>query len=448
MRVSISRDLARLRAFIFDGKGPYILWVFVLRLSLELGYVFFVHPVFASYGFGIDFSGAKYLESWVLYLVLLAVFPARLNRPSDYLMSYMLFGFLLPLLIFYGLANQNRDHLYLVLLGAVSVLVLRHGRPFIFSTVNGGLQLAVTIASIACLVVTVWMIGSGGLRYFNLDFSRVYEFREQSSALLNVGVMNYFNIWATKAFGPFLLAMALWKRKYILVPIIFLLHVFWFSVTAHKGIVFYPFLVLFVWFWFRTTISLTIIAAGMAATVLFSLLAFFAIDDTWLGALTIRRVFFVPSMLTFEYYEFFSQNEPVFWSNSILSSVIEYPYEVGTAKLIGEYLGTNAHANNSFLATGYMHAGAIGIAIYGVIVGFFFRLLDSFANRGVPTWVAVAVMIVPSESLLISSDLPTAFLTHGMGVSALLLFLCRRRGSRKLKFQNKAGCNSLIRVNS
>ena len=59
------------------------------------------------------------------------------------------------------------------------------------------------------------MIGRGGLRYFNLDFSRVYEFREQSSALLNVGVMNYFNIWATKAACSSRNGVV--KRKYMLV---------------------------------------------------------------------------------------------------------------------------------------------------------------------------------------------------------------------------------------
>ena len=140
-------------------------------------------------------------------------------------MSYMLFGFLLPLLIFYGLANENRDHLYLVLLGAVSVLVVRHGRPFIFSTVNGGLELSNYRFDrlFSGHSVDDWTWRPTLLQF---RFSRVYEFREQSSALLNVGVMNYFNIWATKAFGPFLLAMALWKRKYMLVPIIFLLTYF------------------------------------------------------------------------------------------------------------------------------------------------------------------------------------------------------------------------------
>ena len=147
-------------------------------------------------------------------------------------------------------------------------------------------------------------------------------------------------------------------------------------------------------------------------------------DILW-GSLFIRRVFFVTSFLTFTYYEFFSLHEFVYWSSSITSSFIDYPYELNPAEVIGAYIGTDAHANNSFLSTGYMHAGILGIIFYGILVGLLLRLIDSLSHKGVPPWVAVASVIVPFQSLLMSADLLTALLTHGIGMAIVILFLLR-----------------------
>ena len=102
-----------------------------------------------------------------------------------------------------------------------------------------------------------------------------------------------------------------------------------------------------------------------------------------------------------------------------------YYVRVPPAQLIGQHIGTDSHANNSFLSTGFAHAGIVGITIYSILVGLMFRLLDSVAVKGVPPWVAVAAVIVPSQALLVGADLPAAILTHGIGVSAVLLFLLR-----------------------
>ena len=111
---------------------------------------------------------------------------------------------------------------------------------------------------------------------------------------------------------------------------------------------------------------------------------------------------------------------------------MDYPYDVNPAALIGRYMGTDSHANNSFLATGYMHAGLAGIVLYGVVVGLLFRVIDSLANNGLPPWVAVAAIIVPSQSLLVGADLPTAILTHGIGISIVILFLLRSSASKQI----------------
>lgn len=395
------------------------------RIVLDIGYIEIVSPTFSSIGFMLDINVGKYFESWVLYITLIIAFPRRLNKASDYLMAYMLFSFLTPLLVFYGLSNATREYLYSVLLAVTFITVFRTGRPLNLPAIKGSRFLAHLIIGIGVVFVTGWMIYSGGLSFFNLDFSKVYDLRRDVGNLINEGLMAYLNVWAYNVFGPVLLTLALWKKNYVLAAIVIGLHVVWFGISSHKGVLFYPFVIIFIWFWFGKFRGLAIIPLGMAGVVVFSSLAFIVFDETWLSSLFLYRVFFVPPFLTFTYFEFFSINPFVYWSESILSKFIDYPYDLGTAELIGRHLENGYFANNSFLSTGYMHAGHPGMIFYGVLAGLLFRLIDSVSTKRIPTWVAVSIVIIPTNSLITSTDLPTALLSHGIGISVFILFLLR-----------------------
>jgi hypothetical protein len=276
----------------------------------------------------------------------------------------------------------------------------------------------------------VWFVYSGGTQYFNLDLTQVYEFRRDVAGLTNEGIMAYVNVWATKVFGPLLLAMALLYRQWWLAFLAVSLHVFWFGVSAHKAVLFYPLLVLFVWFWFRHSRALSVYALGIMAVVLVCTAVYLYSGNMMLGTLFIRRTFFVPAKNVFYYYDFFAQNQLIWWSDSITSSFITYPYDLPPAELVGDLQDTEAHVNISFIAMGYAQAGALGVFLYSTIVGFIFRLVDSFAARGLDTWFCIAVVLVPMWALVRASDLPTAILTHGVGISLFLMFLVNRPKAR------------------
>lgn len=402
-----------------------------MRLALEAGYVWFVSPNFAYAGFTWAPDPFKYIESWLIFALLLALAPVRIERPSDYMVTTLIAGMLLPVLSFYALTDQPREHLYIILLGYFLILMFRKGQPIALPLVKNGVQLALGIAAVIAVVVSVWMVASGGIRFFNLDLTQVYEFRRDSGALTGRFGFQYLNVWATKVFGPFLMVIGLWKRWWWLVATTVGLHIFWFGVSAHKAVLFYPAVIMAVWFWVRRIPGAGIVPLGMAGVVFAALAIFVAFDEALWGSLFIRRVFYVIANNSFDYYYFFSNNPKVWWSNSVLSFLIEYPYNAVPAKMIGGIRGTDAHVNNSFLSTGYMHAGILGVLFYGLVVGLLFRLIDSFAYAGVPVWVSVAILIIPMRSLLISADLPTSLLTHGIGVALILLILMRSRSLQR-----------------
>lgn len=411
----------------FERAGWIFFPAILLRVALELSYVFFVNPYFSYLGLTLRLDVFKYVESWIIYFSLIMAFPRVFLRASDYMMTYLLYSFLAPLLVFYALADASREHLYYVLLSVVLVAVFREGKPFRFKFVRYGRILAYLLIFSGCIIVTGWLIARGGFNTFNLNLALVYDIREEVAQATGQGIMGYLNIWTFKVFGPTLLAVFLWKRNYVLASFMVGLHIVWFGISTNRSILFFPFLVIFLWTWFRRSRSLLFVPFGMFIVVSFSYLFYFFAADSFLPSLTIRRAFFSPALNTFSYYEFFSENQLIYWSNSVTSAFISYPYDLSPAMMIGDHRGTDSNVNNSFLSTGYMHAGVIGVVLYGVICGFLFRIYDSLSYKGVPPWVAVASLIVPTHSLLTSADLLTALLTHGVAVSMIVLFLLRSK---------------------
>ena len=245
----------------------FVLFAVVFRIFLELSYFGFVNPYFAYLGFGLDVDTAKYIESWLIFSTFVLLFPKKLLRVSDFLLAYLLFVFITPLLVLFSMTNAPRAPVYFVALGAVLVYMFRSGKPLRIPLLRGGPGVAYFFVVAGAAIVTMWMIYSGGFGFFNLDFSRVYELRSNAGEIIEAGPMGYVITWATKVFGPVLLAVALWKKRLLVALSIVGLHVIWFGVSAHKAVVFYPFLVIFLWLWFQNTRALSLVPAGMAFIV-------------------------------------------------------------------------------------------------------------------------------------------------------------------------------------
>lgn len=424
MEMSLRR-LALAVLYRMESRSAFLISAIAFRIALEAGYWVYVSPVHGYVGFPWSPDIIKYIESWMLYGVMVFLAPRRLQKPSDFLVVVLLFGLMTPLLSFYGLTNENRLHLYIVILGYYLVLIFRNGPSVRFPVLAEGYGIAVGTVVVLAVAVSVWLVLSGGAEYFNLNLLEVYDYRRKVGELINVGLMSYLNIWAYKVVGPTLLVFALWRRAYLLAVLVFMLHVFWFGVSAHRSVLFYPFLVVFVWLVIRRTRALSVVPLALASVVAAAIVTYAIFGYGLPASLFVRRAFYVLADNTFAYYQFFSGHHFVWWSNSITAGLIDYPYRVGPAELIGIWKGSGGHINNSFLSTGYMHAGIAGVCLYGVIAGLVFRLIDSLAKRGVPNWVALSVLIAPCFSLLLSSDLPTALLTHGVAVGMIILFLLR-----------------------
>jgi len=140
-----------------------------------------------------------------------------------------------------------------------------------------------------------------------------------------------------------------------------------------------------------------------------------------------RRIFYVPSFLTFVYYEFFTNNAKVFWSNSFMSFFIDYPYNESVPFVIGNFLNDSTlYANNSFFSTSYMNAGIFGIILYSFIMSFILFVLDIISLR-IDKNIVLSLSLLPFFQVFTSADLMTSLLTYGIGVLLVVLYLISER---------------------
>jgi hypothetical protein len=285
------------------------------------------------------------------------------------------------------------------------------------------------------IFLIVWYFISGAASNLNFDFAKVYEYREQNASLTDSGVLSYINVWIYKVFSVFLMSHFLLKKKHSYFVLVCLVQVFFFAVSAHKAVLFFPFLVVGIYIIFAKakTKNLVIIPLVYTSIVFCSYFLAALFDYNLIASMLIRRLFIVPAVTTYEFFYLAYDHGYIFWSNSVLSFLSDYPFDKSLSLVVGDrILGDSASykalgANNGFISMGYVHGGLIGVTVYSLIFGVILKLFDSLSRSGIPVWLILSVSIVPIRDLLISSDLFTVLLTHGLLVTFILLMFYRNK---------------------
>ncbi|MBU0665000.1 MAG: hypothetical protein KJ990_10705 [Proteobacteria bacterium] len=274
----------------------------------------------------------------------------------------------------------------------------------------------------------------GGARFINFDFSRVYGIRSDAAENLP-GIFGYLSPLFGKVIIPFATVLSILWRRWSMVAILVGCSVLLFALTAHKAPLFYPFIVLFV-FWVAQSSSK---AVELLLIAILGILAISSIDF-WLytngkesmmfGSLFARRVILVPSLLNWFYFDWFSMHEKYYWAGSKLTlGLIAPPESLSAVNLIGlEYFNNEEmSANTGWIGSGYANAGLFGVYLYSVLIGLFFSFLNVY-GRKLGARLVIALFTLPVLVMLRSTDLTTMLLTHGLLIAMGILMILRPEG--------------------
>jgi len=407
------------------GTRLSLIAVFLLfRVALDLGYVWFVAPEFRHLGFGLSVDAFRLLESFILTLMLAGICPVVLKRPSEFLVVVLSCAIALPMLSLYAWGGGARVYLYMVLsafliLRSVTLLprlrmpVLRQGRAF-----------ALWILWASLVLIAIIVIMRGGVQHFSLSIGDVYDYRSTSNELVFFGGAAYLKFWVARVSIPFLLALAIWRRKWPSTVLLLIAAVLFFGVTAHKAFLLYPALVVASYVLCRLRRPMHWLVGGLALAVLGSLVLS-ALGYSRVADLLIRRSLFTTAKNHYLYYDFFRANGYLLFSSSVLKNTIAYPYEYQIPVLMSvvRYGHALGNVNAGFLATGYMNYGYLGMLLYTAILAPLLNLGDSMVRPGGLPVSVVAAMVIASYWSLTSADLMTALVTHGILLAMVILWL-------------------------
>ena len=407
-----------------------ILFLYLITYALLwFGYARVIVPIYGFSGFEWVPNMVKVSESLVALVFFALSLPSKIKRPSDFFIHVHFLLPVVPMLVLYSASDLPRVYIYFVLLAFAVVCWVR---KFKFPKIKGDMipiQIMMWGLLVIAAIYIISIILYGGLRYFNLNLLKVYEFRSLAAHNLP-GISGYLSPMVSKVLLPFILLFAVYRRKWLIAGLALAGSVMMFALTNHKGPLFYPFFILGIYFVMRSRRPIHFLFAGYIFVIFVSLAGSFISDSNIVGSLFLRRVYFVPGNLNFIYYDFFSTHPHVMLAQSKLTfGLIHYPYDLGSAKLIGYQYFNSAltNANTGWLGAGYMHFGFAGMLIYALVVGLLLSMIDTLAKKREFS-ISGAILFVPLFAIFQSSDLPTCMLTHGFLLALFLTWSCKLKG--------------------
>jgi hypothetical protein len=287
------------------------------------------------------------------------------------------------------------------------------------------------------IVVAILTISFGGLRNFNLDFSRVYEYR-QSAAEELPPIFEYIRPITVATIIPLGVALALWRRNLAILMVYTAVSLVLFALSAHKSIFFVPFFVLSAFYSMRSNgrrlwvWPAVLSAIALIATVEILLFYRGVVDNDWVTSLFFRRALMTPSMLNYIFYDVFYEYPKYFWADSrITLGMFQSPYTVSAPYLVGlvRFSDVELAANTGWLGSGMAQAGSVGIFVYSIAIGLFVALMRGAAQRAGLSLVAAA-SVMQLSALTRDADLMTTLLTHGLALFLILILFLPNRTSQ------------------
>ncbi len=412
-------------ARILSSKIFLIFTLFLYRVLIDFSYIYIISPNYKYAGLYLELNTFKLIESYILLFVFSLLLKHRVNKPSEFFILFFFSIIAVPLLSIYSLQDKSREFMYMVLLSFLIIISASKITQVRIPIIPNGSIIAIAINILTGILLFTWIIIRGGFLYLNFDLLKVYDFRETVAELLFPGKLAYIMSWFGNVMNPSLIAFSLLKKNKALFIVAISAQVIFFAVTTHKAMLFYPALIAFAFLFGRKKYLGQMIPLGLAGVTLVSSALYYITNNILPLSLYVRRVLFVTADNHYRYFDTFHELGFLYYSDRAwFPKFIEYPFDLPVPQVISMiyYGNIGTWVNTGFLATGYMNFGFLGMVLYSVIIGVIFRFIDYISNRYSPVWFCIAMMIAPIFSL-VSADLPTALISHGILLALIMLWM-------------------------
>ena len=390
----------------------------VYKILLSVIYINFMSVVVAYYGFSYEPSLLRSVLSWSVYLPLLLCVKSDFRKPSDFFLFVFLILIITPMLILMELGGKSAAFLSYSLVCFLVIGVIVRLPKLNFPRIRNGTKLALALALITTGSVFGMFFVTSGFASINFDLALVYALREETENIFFGGFWGYLTPWSTKVFLPFLFSIALFKKKYIIIVLLIFIQVLAFGITGHRSMAILPIFAVGIFLARNKTHKNLYILVLLTSLLLLIYMLHVYFQDVLISSTIFRRAIFLPSYLNYSYYQFFVENEYVYYSDSVLSQISDYPY--GSESLSNLVI---TGANTGFLGTSYAHGGPLGMLIISSLVGMVLKVLDGTCENTQDVCFYVSYASFPILAMLTSAAFFTSLLTQGVLLVILMTWL-------------------------
>ena len=403
-----------------------LLLLIVLFLILEFEYYDFVNlPFFQEkMGFDFAFSFPKYLIGKLMLAFVLYI-NSKMKDISYFANTAFLIFLTFPTIIIYQfmpfttIIISLSAVLFHIIYFTISQFDLNFGEAEILK-IKKKHKLWVMIGITGIAIFPLFLHFGFNLNFKAFNPYKIYEIRALSANRTH-GISNYFYSWLIKIIIPIGLIMSIKNRKWIWVFIFFLLQIYLFLTEAHKSafISLFVLLVMIIKSFRQQTRWMLITVIFM---VIVSRIISITTNDIMLESIVVRRTFFLPAIISIDYFDFFAHNH-TYLSHSIFRHFIDYPFDLDPPHLIGReyFFNPKANANSGFISDGFMNFGYIGIFLYITAMALVLKTVEVF--RISPACSGIIIIIIYT---FISSFFLTTLLSHGVILFLILAFFLLR----------------------
>lgn len=394
----------------------------VYKIIYEYIYAMYVSPVFYSSKLVYTPNFEKAVISYIVFAGLLFIIPAKLKKPSDYLLNIFFVFTIIPILSQYW--EANRATAYMLMCSAsffVLCMICKYsGKKKIFKfSIGVQINIVVILAIIIVSAIGIMTVKFGFADLRALNLYNVYEVRAERSYS---GIDGYLINWLPYSLVPALICISVYKKKWNYTFLAIAAQLYLFLFTGSKTTLFSIGLILFSYwlsckkrnFVFGWSASLTLLS--IATTILYkgfgSLMPF--------GIFPVRLQT-IPSSISFNHYDFFSSNPKLHLSETFIGRFfgMESPYNMQSTYLVSSGGG---NANTGYLGDAFDNGGLVLMIIYSVILGMLLIYVDSLYAKCTREHLPVFVGLLTYTMIYLNDgSLTSALITGGLIINILIL---------------------------
>lgn len=403
----------------------FLLGYTILKTVLDIIYVFYITDIYSYEGFKIYFEFNNYLFSWGGHLIIINILlHVNKNKISYFYLNLIYILSFLPISTLFGIGNGNFifyliSHISFI----ITILTVKYSPDFRVIYFKYGKFVAWSCVSLISLTVYGYLLSKYGFSaIFSFSFNNMYDIRESVS----LGTLfEYLLVWQAKVINPILLTYFYMKKHYRLAIFILFLQIFLFINVPHKAyVIAIIFILLFLALNKLLKLEKRILQFSILTIISVSVYEFIN-HNTYIASVLIRRLLFFPALIKYKYYDFFTANDYLYFSQGVIGKLfnLKYRYPLPIQEIIGRvyFSSDNQWVNTGYVADAFANFGVLGVILFSILIGFILIAFDSLEIKFGKTFI-IGVSFFSIVSLN-DGALLTSLLTGGLSLMLILLIL-------------------------